>query len=187
MWHWDRTQPKDVHKDLHRLRRLTTLWGGRSRVKWLRKGASNRATNITFFKCDVGFSSTLTADKKHVWVLVPVQTVAFAELLEKIHLIIPESKKLTKIDVEGSEYEVPEQLLEKQLLCKTRIDTMSSEWHRSKLMNEYKVKFDRKTKQKYRHIEQRLGKGDSCEGEPTKVIGLDDESFISDGQPLPDE
>ncbi len=86
---------------------------------------------------------------------MPVQTVAFAELLEKIHLIIPESKKLTKMDVEGSEYEVLEQLL----------DTMSSEWH----------------------IEQRLGKGDSCEGEPTKVIGLDDESFISDGQPLPDE
>ena len=92
------------------------------------------------------------------------------------------------MDVEGSEYEVLEQMLEKQLLCKTRIDTLTIERHLDKLMDEYKVKFDPKTIQKGHDIEQRLGKGDSCsEGEPTKVITLDDESFIEDGQPLPDE
>jgi len=117
---------------------------------------------------------------------VQVQTLVFAELLEKIHSIIPESRKLIKMDIEGSEYEVLEQMLEKQLLCKTRIDTLTIEWHLDKLMNKFKVKFDPETIQKYRDIEQRLGEGDSCsEGEPTKVIALDDESFIADGRPLP--
>ena len=164
------------------------------KVKWLRKGASNRATNITFWgdadgnTTDYGFSSTFRAGKTHVWVPVPVQTLVFAELLEKIDLIIPESKKLIKMDIEGSEYEVLEQMLEKQLLCKTRIDTLSIEWHLSKLMKKYKVKFDPETIQKYQRIEQRLRKGDSCsEAEPTKVIELDDESFSLDGKPLPNE
>ena len=166
------------------------------KVKWLPKAVSNRTKNITFWgekaatANDLGFSSTHRAVEidHHVWVPVPVQTLVFAELLEKIHSIIAESRKLIKMDVEGSEYEVLEQMLEKQLLCKTRIDTLTIEWHLDKLMNEYKVKFDPKTIQKRRDIEQRLGKGDSCsEGEPTKVITLDDESFIEDGQPLPDE
>ena len=166
------------------------------KVKWLPKAVSNRTTNITFWgekaaaTNDDGFSSTHRAVKKHdhVWVPVPVQTLVFAELLEKIHSIIPESRKLIKMDVEGSEYEVLEQMLEKQLLCKTRIDTLTIEWHLDRLMNQYKVKFDPETIQKYRDIEQRLGEGDSCsEGEPTKLIALDDQSFIADGQPLPDE
>ena len=119
---------------------------------------------------------------------MPVQAVVFAELLEKIHSIIPESRKLIKMHVEGSEYEVLEQMLEKQLLCKTRIDTLTIEWHLNRMLNWYKVKLDPKTIQKYRDIEQRLRKGDSCsEGEPTTVIALDDESFSADGQPLPDE
>ena len=123
-----------------------------------------------------------------MWVPVSVQTVVFAELLEKIHLIIPDSKKLIKMDVEGSEYEVLEQMLEKQLLCKTRIDKMSIEWHLNKLMGEYNVTFDQKTVERYRHIEQKLGNGGSCsEGEATEVTGLDDESFSRDGRPLPDK
>ena len=166
------------------------------KVKWLPKAVSNRTKNITCWgekaaaANDLGFSSTHRAVEidHHVWVPVPVQTLVFAELLEKIHSIIPESRKLIKMDVEGSEYEVLEQMLEKQLLCKTRIDTLTIEWHLDKLMDEYKVIFDPKTIQKCHDIEQRLGKGDSCsEGEPTKVITLDDESFIEDGQPLPDE
>jgi len=158
------------------------------KAKWLRRGVSNRTTNITFWgennsDTDVGFSSTHRApDDKHVWVPVQVQTIVFAELLEKIHLFLPESKILIKMDVEGSEYEVIEQMLEKQLLCKTRVDKMSIEWH----LHRYKVGLDQKTIQRYRHMEQRLRRGDSCsEGEPTKVIGLDDESFILDGRPLP--
>ena len=164
------------------------------KVKWLRKGVSNRATNITFWgeadgnTSETGFSKTLRVDKTRVWVPVPVPTLVFAELLEKIHLTIPESKKLIKMDIEGSEYEVLEQMLEKQLLCKTRIDTISIEWHLSKLMKNYKVKFDPETIQKYQRIQQRVREGDSCsEGEPTKVIELDDESFESDGRPLPDK
>ncbi len=77
--------------------------------------------------------SPVPSGKTIVWVPVPVQTVVFAELLEKIHLIIPESKKLIKMDVEGCEYEVLEQMLEKQFSCKTRVDAMSIEWHLSKL------------------------------------------------------
>ena len=165
------------------------------KVKWLRKGVSNRATNITFwsddadeYNTDAGFSSTFRGGKTHVWVPVPVQTLVFAELLEKIHLTIPESKKLIKMDIEGSEYEVLEQMLEKQLLCKTRIDTISIEWHLSKLMKKYKMKFDPETIQNNQRIEQRLREGDSCsDGEPTKEIELDDESFYLDGKPLPNE
>ena len=166
------------------------------KVKWLRNGVSNRSTSITFWAnpnsnsnsdSDEGFSSTRKNIKK-AWVPVPVQTLVFAELLEKIHLTIPESKNLIKMDIEGSEYEVLEQMLEKQLLCKTRIDTLSIEWHLSQLMKRYKVKFDPETIQKYRRIEQRLREGDSCsEAEPTKVIELDDESFPLDGKPLPNE
>ena len=162
------------------------------KVKWLRKAVSNRTTNITFWgdnaaeTNDEGFSSSHRVDETHVWVPVQVRTLVFAELLEKIHSIIPESRKLIKMDIEGSEYEVLEQMLEKQLLCKTRIDTLTIEWHLDKLIDKYKVKFDPETIQKYRDIEQRLGEGDSCsEGEPTKVIALDDESFIADGRPLP--
>ena len=166
------------------------------KVKWLRKGVSNCTTNITFWgdaagkSSDVGFSTSHKDSKKikTVWVPVSVQTVVFAELLEKIHLTIPDSKKLIKMDVEGSEYEVLEQMLEKQLLCKTRIDKMSIEWHLNKLMGEYNVKFDPKTVERYRHIEQKLGNGGSCsEGEATEVTGLDDESFFMDGRPLPDQ
>ena len=163
------------------------------KVKWLREGVSNRSTSITFWgdpdnkSTDFGFSSTHRKSKKK-WIPVPVKTRVFAELLEKIHLTIPESKKLIKMDVEGSEYEVLEQMLEKQLLCKTRVDTLSIEWHLRRLMRGYKVKFDPETVRKYQRIEQRLREGDSCsEGEPTKVIELDDESFLSDGQPLPDK
>ena len=162
------------------------------KVKWLRKAVSNRTTNISFWgdnaaeTNDEGFSSSHRVDETHAWVPVQVQTLVFAELLEKIHSIIPESRKLIKMDIEGSEYEVLQQMLEKQLLCKTRIDTLTIEWHLDKLINKYQVKFDPETIQKYRDIEQRLGEGDSCsEGEPTKVIALDDESFIADGRPLP--
>ena len=164
------------------------------KVKWLPKAVSNRRTNITFWgekaaeTNDIGFSSTHRGVNSLKWVPVPVQALVFAELLEKIHSIIPESRKLIKMDVEGSEYEVLEQMLEKQLLCKTRIDTLTIEWHLNRMLNWYKVKLDPKTIQKYRDIEQRLRKGDSCsEGEPTTVIALDDESFSADGQPLPDE
>ena len=158
------------------------------KVKWLPKAVSNRGVKRlpkpTILDSPVprGESIRLSGFQ------CQYKQLFFAELLEKIHSIIPESRKLIKMDVEGSEYEVLEQMLEKQLLCKTRIDTLTIEWHLNRMLNWYKVKLDPKTIQKYRDIEQRLRKGDSCsEGEPTTVIALDDESFSADGQPLPDE
>ena len=173
-------------KVLHRLRRLTTLWGGRS-SGFGKASAIAPQTSLFGVKKQQAqpamLDSPVPSGKTIVWVPVPVQTVVFAELLEKIHLIIPESKKLIKMDVEGCEYEVLEQMLEKQLLCKTRVDAMSIEWHLSKLLDLYHMAYDQKTIQRDRDIEHRLKKGvRMCsESEPTKVLTLDDESFVSDG------
>ena len=181
---------QDGPKDLHRLRRLTRLWGRRSSGSRKRSAIAPKTSLFGVKRLPqptISDSPVPTGQSKSIMCGFQCQYKhLFLQNCWKRFIRL--YRNLIKMDVEGSEYEVLEQMLEKQLLCKTRIDTLTIEWHLDKLMDEYKVKFDPKTIQKGHDIEQRLGKGDSCsEGEPTKVITLDDESFIEDGQPLPDE
>ncbi|CAK9011838.1 Hypothetical protein SCF082_LOCUS11264 [Durusdinium trenchii] len=106
-----------------------------------------------------------------------VQMEPFSEFISRINNTVPSGIRLVKMDIEGSEYEVLPDLLQKRMLCHDTIQELTIEWH---------SRFAELSNEKNKQLEKEVH-SHNCSGSvpQTMVQNIDDESFMNDGQPLP--
>lgn len=87
---------------------------------------------------------------------------------------------LMKMDIEGAELKVLPHMLMQGTLCQRHINSMFIEWHERMVPSKDKQKF-----KLFRQSIHGITGMDPNNCKPTVVIGVDDESYLHDGKPLP--
>lgn len=157
------------------------------RARWFAPFAvSNMTGNVTFWlnelpgrpggSMDIG-ASTINRASDDSGINVTVPEVDFGSFLEALRLHAEPGYKLMKMDIEGSEFDVLPELLQRGLLCKGSLDLMTIEWHPQYIGEERLEQAQELMKEVHRP-----GK---CHTQDTKVLEVDDESYLYDGMPLP--
>merc|ERR1719440_1717530 len=99
--------------------------------------------------------------------------------MEQLNKTAPAGYRLMKMDIESAEFFVLPQFLTKQLLCKNVVDSLTIEWHDRFLTSEA-------SKQHAAQLKRQVNSPSKCTSGPsTKVLELDDESYLDDGMELP--
>eukprot|EP00913_Durusdinium_trenchii_P022976 g21573.t1 len=108
--------------------------------------------------------------------------VAVSDHVGRINNTVPSGIRLVKMDIEGSEYEVLPDLLQKRMLCHDTWADMAKE----QLTIEWHSRFAELSNEKNKQLEKEVH-SHNCSGSvpQTMVQNIDDESFMNDGQPLP--
>jgi len=143
---------------------------------------SNESGNVTFWLNDgAGNNSDWGASVEKVAPLakaVTVNTTDLAGFMQELSAHSLPGYKLMKMDIEGAEFMVLPKLLEGSLLCKSKLDKLTIEWH-ERLFNADEVPGATRTR-------NRVMSPTKCGGQPaTIVVDLDDESYRDDGMALP--
>lgn len=162
------------------------------KAKWfVPQAVSNATGTLTFYKNDeVGNLNYkgLTSDWQFSMEKlspgaeeVPVPTIDFSAFIEEMHKAAPAGYRLMKMDIESAEYTVLPPFLTKNLLCKNVLDTITIEWHA-----EPKFLKTEAERMNAADIALKVHSPENCDsGISTRVVPLDDESYLNDGKPLP--
>lgn len=167
---------------LHRIEQAYRAQGWR--VKMFTEQAVGNSTgtlvmwdNNHLANSDWGFSSVKTVPDATE---VDVPRIDFSTFIEIMHKNAPSGHRLMKMDIEGAEFSVLPRFLDKQLLCKNVVDTMTIEWH------DRFFEGDKAHQAQRKRLESQVESSTKCSSGPsTSVKMIDDESYLNDGMPLP--
>lgn len=149
--------------------------------------ASDKEGTVNFHLCDgIGLGTCshevrsrlvktpmYSRKEKHVQVR-PVRSINLTAFIQSLPA---NTVRLMKLDVEGSEYPIVEQMASLNFMCKNIVGGAFIETHRA-----HGHKHDGA-----RYIE-RLMQSQSCGSNPaTSFIHMDDETYVDDGRPLPQQ
>jgi len=153
------------------------------RARWFAPAfVSNKTGSVTLWLNDNGTDSDWGASSKH-WNNKPAKSVevpaidlsGFMQQLRKQAL---PGHKLMKMDIESAEFQVLPKLLEMNLLCKSALDKLTIEWH-ERFLEKDEIPAAKRTR-------QQVESSTKCTGQPDTIVqDFDDESFLTDGMPLP--
>jgi len=107
-----------------------------------------------------------------------VSTISLADVLN-MSSHAGKGPRMMKMDIEGSEFTVLKDLLSKRLLCKGTLDLVTIEWH-----DEILAEFVPKDAQTVKAAVLQQTPTLTCD--PTVFVNIDDESYLHDGQPVPE-
>jgi len=153
------------------------------RARWFAPFAvSNETGNVTFWinqrpggYMDWGAS---IIDRGGSGSNVTVPEVDFGSFLEALRLHAEPGYKLMKMDIEGAEFDVLAELLQRGQLCEGSLDLMTIEWHPQFLAED--------RQEQAQELMKEVSRADKCgHKQDTQVLTLDDESYLYDGMPLP--
>lgn len=152
------------------------------RVEWFVPAAvSNTTGNVSLWLNDGGNASDWGASVKgHTPEAKPVMVPAvdLAYFMQVLNKHAAPGYRLMKMDIEGTEYMILPQFLEKKILCKRWLDKLTIEWH-PRLLEQGEAEVGS-------ILREQVNSSAKCGGLPaTKVETLDDESYRDDGMALP--
>jgi len=159
------------------------------RARWFAPAAvSNESGNVTFWLNDdlpinekddhMDWSASTVNRGSNSSSNITVPEMEFASFLEAVRLHAAPGYRLMKMDIEGAEFPVLAELLERGLLCEGSLDLMTIEWH-LRLVPE-------SNREPAEEVMRQVKSAGKCAPKKdTQVLEFDDESYLKDGQPLP--